>query len=221
MPRMFKIVSIAAHVIVVGSAFLAQLVAVGPLPVPHAPLTFVGTIPIVIKDVPLPPPAPRATAPIDASRNLAPIEAPSEIVAESPHDPPPPQPVSGFVDGGVDLGGRLEPVAPLPTPPPPPVPPQTPRRLVGGMEPPRRVVNVDPVYPQIARAARVEGVVILEATIDARGRVVDVRVLRSVPLLDQAAMDAVRQWIYTPTLLNGAPVPIVMTVTVNFRLQDR
>jgi len=89
------------------------------------------------------------------------------------------------------------------------------------MQPPRRLVNVDPVYPHVAQVAHVEGVVILEATIDAHGRVVDVRVLRSVPLLDQAAVDAVRQWIYTPTLLNGVPVPIVMTVTVNFKLADR
>ena len=87
------------------------------------------------------------------------------------------------------------------------------------MEPPRRVVNVDPVYPSLAQTAHKEGVVILEATIDARGRVMDVRVLRSLPLLDQAAVDAVKQWIYTPALLNGTPVPVVVTVTVNFELR--
>ncbi len=56
---------------------------------------------------------------------------------------------------------------------------------------------------------------ILEALIGVDGRVADAKVLRSVPLLDQAALDAVRQWEYTPTLLNGAPVPVVMTVTVH------
>jgi protein TonB len=61
--------------------------------------------------------------------------------------------------------------------------------------------------------------VILEAVIAEDGRVRDVRVLRSIQLLDQAAIDAVRQWRFTPTLLNGVPVPIVMTVTVNFELQ--
>ena len=62
------------------------------------------------------------------------------------------------------------------------------------------------------------GVVILEATIDGEGSVRDVRVLRSKPLLDQAAVDAVRQWRFTPTLLNDHPVPVLMTVTVSFAL---
>lgn len=60
---------------------------------------------------------------------------------------------------------------------------------------------------------------ILEATIGPTGAVTDVIVLRSVPLLDEAAVDAVRQWQYTPTLLNGVPVPVIMTVTVNFSLR--
>ena len=76
-----------------------------------------------------------------------------------------------------------------------------------------------PVYPAIARAAHLEGVVILEAVIREDGRVRDVRVLRSIPLLDAAAVEAVRQWRFTPTLLNGEPVPVVMTITVAFRLR--
>ena len=78
---------------------------------------------------------------------------------------------------------------------------------------------MNPVYPSIAQSARVQGVVIVEATIGPDGRVSDARVLRSIPLLDQAALDAVRQWVFTPTLLNGVPVPVIMTVTVNFTLQ--
>jgi TonB family protein len=70
----------------------------------------------------------------------------------------------------------------------------------------------------MAKQARVEGTVILEATISAQGRVNDVKVLRGIPLLDNSAIDAVRQWRYSPTLLNGTPVPVIMTVTVNFRL---
>ena len=77
---------------------------------------------------------------------------------------------------------------------------------------------MQPVYPAEAQAAKVQGIVIMEATIGADGRVTDAKVLRSVPLLDQAAVDAVRQWEYTPTLLNGAPVPVIMTVTVTFNL---
>jgi len=90
---------------------------------------------------------------------------------------------------------------------------------VGGRIPqPTKIRNVQPVYPQIAQRARVQGIVIIEATIDPGGKVKDTRVLRSIPLLDQAALDAVRQWEYEPTLLNGVAVPVIMTVTVNFTL---
>ena len=78
-----------------------------------------------------------------------------------------------------------------------------------------------PVYPEVARAAKIEGIVILEATIDERGVVTDARVLRSVPLLDAAALTALKQWRYTPTLLNGVPVRVLMTVTFRFSLGDR
>jgi periplasmic protein TonB len=75
------------------------------------------------------------------------------------------------------------------------------------------------VYPSIARAAHVKGIVILEAVIDAHGNVTSVQVLRSNPLLDQAAVDAVRQWRYMPARLNGQPIAVVVTVTINFSMQ--
>jgi protein TonB len=93
-----------------------------------------------------------------------------------------------------------------------------PVRVGGQIKPPTQLRKVQPVYPAEAQAAKVQGIVIMEATIGADGRVTDAKVLRSVPLLDQAAVDAVRQWEYTPTLLNGAPVPVIMTVTVTFNL---
>ena len=89
------------------------------------------------------------------------------------------------------------------------------------MKTPVKIVDVPPIYPTLSRNAHIQGVVILEAVLDAKGRVESVRVLRSVPTLDQAAVDAVQQWRFTPALLNGQPVPVVMTVTVNFTLQDR
>ncbi len=104
-------------------------------------------------------------------------------------------------------------------PPPPPPPPAAPVRVGGNIKQPTKVKNVPPVYPPIAQSARVQGVVIIEAVIGPNGRVQDARVLRSIPLLDQAALDAVKQWEFTPTLLNGVPVPVIMTVTVNFTLQ--
>ena len=91
---------------------------------------------------------------------------------------------------------------------------------VGGqIKPPTKIRNVPPVYPQIAQSARVQGVVIIEATIDPDGKVTKTRLLRSIPLLDQAALDAVRKWEYEPTMLNGVAVPVIMTVTVNFTLR--
>ena len=90
-------------------------------------------------------------------------------------------------------------------------------RVGGKIKPPIKMNDVAPVYPSIARNAGVAGVVIVEATIGTDGKVIDAKVLRSVPLLDQAALDAVRQWEYAPTLLNGVPVPVVMTVTINFK----
>jgi protein TonB len=80
------------------------------------------------------------------------------------------------------------------------------------------VHHVAPIYPPIAQSARVSGIVILEALIAEDGSVRGVKVLRSVPLLDASAMEAVRQWRFTPTLLNGVPVQVIMTVTVNFNL---
>ena len=126
----------------------------------------------------------------------------------------PPNGVIGGIgsDSGVDL--RDEP----PPPPPPPPVRSGPVRVGGDIRPPQNVVHVSPVYPAMALSTRVSGVVILEATISEDGRVREVRVLKSYPLLDQAAVDAVRQWRYTPTLLNGRPVSVLMTVTVSFTL---
>jgi protein TonB len=99
---------------------------------------------------------------------------------------------------------------------PPVVVGPSPVRVGGHIQPPRKVRHVDPVYPELARRARVTGIVILECVIDLEGRIRSVGVLRGHPLLDAAATDAVRQWTYRPTLLNGVPVEIVMTVTVRF-----
>jgi periplasmic protein TonB len=77
---------------------------------------------------------------------------------------------------------------------------------------------VAPEYPDLARQARVTGIVILEAVIGPDGKVGTVSVLRGVPMLEEAAVNAVRQWVYTPTLLGGVPVPVIMTITLRFSL---
>lgn len=133
-----------------------------------------------------------------------PVQESWPLTADRPPPPPPPPPPSsrpGAVEATGSIGNE-----------PPPL------RVGEGIVEPRKLHSVPPVYPELARQARVQGTVVLECTISPEGRVTDVRVLRGVPLLDEAARDAVRQWVYTPTLLDGRPVPVIMTVTVNFRL---
>ena len=153
-----------------------------------------------------------------ANPAAAPVEAPSEITPETGVTTGT-EGVVGGVEGGVPGGVVGGVVGGLPEAPPPPPPPTAPIRVGGNIKAPQKKKHVNPVYPPIAQSARVQGVVIIEATIGPDGRVRDAKVLRSIPLLDQAALDAVKQWEFTPTLLNGVPVPVIMTVTVNFTLQ--
>jgi protein TonB len=121
--------------------------------------------------------------------------------------------------GGV-VGGLISELPPPPAPPPPSPPPvaRGPVRIGGELKAPALIERVEPEYPPLAVRAQVHGVVILEAVVDRQGRVEDVRVLRSIPLLDKAAIAAVRQWRYSPLLLNGTPERFVLTVTVSFSL---
>ena len=115
---------------------------------------------------------------------------------------------------GVNVGRDVAPV-----PPPVPAPPQGPVRIGGTIREPVKVKHVPPVYPQIAINARISGRVVIDAVIGTDGVVREARILSGVPLLNQAALDAVKQWRYTPTTLNNVPVPVIMTVTVQFNLQ--
>ncbi len=102
----------------------------------------------------------------------------------------------------------------------PPVIDQGPMRVGGDIQAPERIHYIPPDYPELARRARLAGVVILEATIDREGSVTNVNVLRGLGLgLDESAVGAVSQWHYTPTFYNGRPVEILLTVTVQFQLQ--
>ena len=89
-------------------------------------------------------------------------------------------------------------------------------RIGGSVRPPVKLVDVPPVRPEQAERANVRGIVIVEVTIDADRTVKDARVLRSIPMLDAAALEAVRQWRYEPTTVYGNAVPVIMTVTVSF-----
>src|SRR5262249_37082095 len=103
-------------------------------------------------------------------------------------------------------------IAHLPPLPKPSAAPADAVRVGGEIQQPVKTKDVRPSYPEVAAAAEVQGVVIIEATIGADGKVAQATVLRSVPLLDSAALDAVRQWEYRPTLVNGVAVPLICTV---------
>lgn len=206
-------VSLLSH-----SFALALLIAVPILAPSMMPDVWKGDVMAYVIDVLPPPPAPPvirqdAAPPPPATANSFPIDAPKGFAKE------PDLPVferektyEGVVIGDVK-DGPVEPVAPKASAPVEPV------RVGGSIRAPQKVHDVAPVYSAVAQAARIEGIVILEATIGIDGQVINARVLRPVPFLDQAALDAVRQWQFTPTLLNGVPVPVLMTVTVRFTLK--
>jgi TonB family protein len=160
------------------------------------------------------------------------VKAAMDAVRQWQYDPPADGPLAfdvtfAFVAGSeprlIAHGGSLPFIGAMTgriAPPPPPAspPPAGAIRVGGIIMQPTKVRHVEPPYPPIAQSARVQGVVIIEIVIEPDGRVGTARVLRSIPLLDQAALDAVKQWEFTPTRLNGNPVPVVMTTTVQFIL---
>jgi protein TonB len=214
-------VSIVAHVVIAACVVIVPLMATDVLP---APRTVIGVFTAPPQPPPPPPPAPastsQATKPVPASSpDVAPIEAPSTIEAETvttTSELGHPLGVEGGVPNGVV--GSLGVVPNVPAVPQPPPAPSGPLPVGGKIKEPTKIRHVPPVYPAVAQQARIEGVVVVEAIIGTDGRVKQARVLQSKPFLDEAALAAVKQWIFTPTTLNGVPVPVIMTVTVNFKL---
>jgi protein TonB len=125
--------------------------------------------------------------------------------------------VPGGVIGGV-LGGVLGGVPTGVVPNVPKPMPQKPYRVGGNIRPPRLIRRVEPVYPQLARQAHIQGSVQIDAIIDTNGRVIEMKVISGHPLLATAALAAVQQWVYEPTYLNDVPVAVQLEVTVNFTL---
>ena len=209
------LVSIVAHTFIIAAAIIVPVVATDSLVLPRSAIRAFITQP------PLPPspPPPRGDtkAPPPVTTSIVPLVAPPAIIQEIPIQLTS-GPLPGFDSAGLVPGTDYfaAPAAPAAAP----VPDQVPLRPGGDVKRPLKIRDATPAYPPLARAAHVEGVVIIEATIGPDGKVQDARILRSAnPLLNAAALDAVRQWEYTPTLLNGIPMAIVMTVTVDFRLR--
>jgi protein TonB len=208
-------VSLLSHSIVIAMFLVLPILAA-----PYMPDVFNDDSTEYLVELIPPPPLPPARPITDlkppADPSLAPIAAPDGITKETDLDIFKPIDIPiGTIVGVGDIDGELAPppvVIAKPQEPPKPV------QVGGTIRRPMKIGGADPVYSPMARAAGVQGLVIIEATIGIEGRVTNARVLRGVPLLDQLALDAVRTWEYTPTMLNGVPVPVIMTVTVTFTL---
>jgi len=226
MPPTFTLVSISIHAVVMSGVYVAQALSTGPIPIVRDALTFRDqTIrPVAISNVTPSKPAQRVESPDrSVSASAAPLEAPATVTPETGRENETSAMRSaGHVTGveqGLDVGTPVGVIPGAEAIAPPEPMPQQPVRLHSGIQPPRKIQDAKPIYPALALTAHQEGVVILETIIDVGGRVETVRALRGYPLLDQAAIDAVRQWRFTPALLNGQPVPVVMTVTVHFSMK--
>ncbi len=218
-------VSIGVHGLVIGLALGMSIWFVEDVPEPPIPVTFYAAAP---PPPPPPPAAPKPAAqpkpqvqkivPIKPAEMTAPTIIPESIpepLAEPEAEAPESEGgVEGGVVGGVPggvLGGVVGGTGPGTG--------DEPLRVGGDVKAPVLLQKIEPGYPEAARKARMEGVVILEAIITSEGAVQDVKVLKSVnPLLDASAVRAVSQWKYRPATLNGRAVRVYLTVTVTFNL---
>jgi len=223
-------VSIFVHAVLLAAAFIVPLLVLEEA-LPSTELAvraFFAAPPEVAPPPPPPPPPPAgvrqprvAAAPVTpppvSGRLVAPVEVPEEMPVDEGIDMGVEGGVPGGVEGGVPGGvvggiiGGLPPAAP-------PEPPRAVVRVGGNIRAPKLIHEVKPVYPPLALQARVAGIVILEAHVGTDGRVRSARVLRGHPLLDEAAMEAVKQRRYQPLLLNGVPTEFILTLTMTFRL---
>ena len=228
-------------------AYIGEVLLVGAMAL--VPLIYTEALPKVVWTevlrVPSPPPPPPSSAGTQASRRAT-RSASSDDILKAPLSIPPtiaqihdePLPPAQFpstsigVPGGIYDGqpsAALDPVLQnilrkaMPQPPPPQMSKAgQPLRIRpgGNVIPPKLIYQPKPDYPQLARMARIEGAVELEAVISKEGTIEELKVLRGHPLLVKAALEAVRQWRYQPTLLNGEPIEVVTEITVNFRLAE-
>ncbi len=201
---------------------------IGPPPPPPPP-------PVEMPQAAIPKVVPQQVRPASADVLTVPTAIPREVARIIDEPITPAAGVIGGVPGGVPggaMGGVLGsilsannlavalPAPPPPPPPPPPAPkitaPLQPVRVGGNVREPRPVKMVPPLYPALASKARVSGIVVLEATLTVQGTVEQIRVISGHPLLVEAAIEAVKQWQYEPTLLNGTPVAVILTAKVHF-----
>ena len=214
-------ISLALHAVLLLALVVTPLLMPEALPSPAAGAKVFFVAPLAPPQTPAAP-APRSAAalrrpaqPDRTSVFTAPAETPQQTIPEEAVDMGVPGGGPGGVEGGVPGGVTGAVVEGLPER----SEPLQPIRVGGQIKEPRKLKHVEPVYPEIAARANVHGTIILEISLSAQGRVTEAKVLRGVPLLDAAAIAAVKQWLYAPTLLDGVPVPVTMTITVRFALE--
>jgi protein TonB len=234
-------VSFITQMLLIGVAILIPMIYFDALPKGQLTSFLVAPPP------PPPPPPPPAAAPVkvvkviprqfDAGRLMAPKTVPKEISVIKEEELPPPTSgavgVVGGVPGGVPggtpggvIGGIIGSVPSAAPPPPPPVKVEekkaAPQRIrVGGnVQQALLIKQPKPIYPPLAKQARIQGVVRLNAIIGKDGTIQNLTVATGHPLLVPSAMEAVKQWVYKPTLLNGEPVEVVTQIDVNFTLSQ-
>jgi protein TonB len=228
------LVAIAIEACVIGMLIVIPLMAIEIVPMPSHVIGAFVTAPSPPPPPPPPPspsreperstPTPVQSVVVEASPTPVPIDAPIGITPEAPTDNRFERGGASGAPGGSGVpdgvpGGTGDTLRPPPPPPPAPQVRRDPVHVGGVVRPPRKIKDVAPIYPEIAVRSRTEGIVIVEATIGVDGRVTNLHVLRGHPLLNDAAMTAVRQWEFTPTTLNGEAVPVIMSVTVRFQLR--
>ncbi|MBZ5698225.1 MAG: energy transducer TonB [Acidobacteriia bacterium] len=212
------IVSAIVQCLILGILILIPLIYTQALP-----KAFLTTLLVAPPPPPPPPPPVEAMVKvkpivklIQGNKLLAPRAIPKEVTILKEAAPPPDLGVQGGMFTGLAGQGIMVGSAALP-PPPKPVAPA--RIKQGGNVTAALIINqTRPVYPPLARQARIQGSVILHAIIDKDGKVAELQVVSGHPLLVQAALDAVKQWLYKPTLLNGDPVEVDTTITVTFSM---
>jgi protein TonB len=229
------VVSVVAHVVTVGVLVLIPLLKIEALTIP--PIDMSMWLPHVETPRPIAvfsaqPRAQNHTQP-DPNAFTSPAIIPEKIayVDEPPSSIPGLTPSIGTGGDGtalINLIGRGQPDVAPPSQPPAPQPQSSPApsvtkvevvRRSGGVQAANLIYQVKPVYPQIAIRTRVQGTVVLDAVITKEGTIDSLQVVSGHPLLTQAALDAVKQWKYRPTLLSGDPVSVITTITVTFTLQ--
>jgi periplasmic protein TonB len=216
--------SVVLHVSVLAGAILIPLFRPEVLPESATLLRVSFAEPRTLSPPPPPAPTPRhahvpvvATVPRppESSHLTAPVAVPEKVEPEAGLDAGGEGGETGGAEGGIPGGVVGGIVGGLPQASSPP----TPIRIEGQMKEPTKLKHVAPIYPDLAAGAGIQGAVVLECLVSPQGRVTEVKILNGIPLLNEAAVAAVKQWLYTPTLLDGVPVPVIMTVTVQFSLK--